>query len=209
MIQPGLTKQARKEARNAFGKLSERLLPPTTRNRYAVACAEFYAWLIASFVEWPETVLAIDQACCAWIDACWEEGEAKGFVGDCLSGMHHFLPFVRGRLNGAWRLHSAWGRFELPYRCWPMPELVLLARCGLTAAWGWFDVAWVLECGFRGFLRTVEYLGLSVAAIAFGPQGLIHLSLQDTKGASRKNQDPWVQLQRWGDGKVYELRAPM
>ena len=55
----------------------------------------------------------------------------------------------------------------------------------VAAEWGYFDVALILETAFRPFLRTTEFLDLRKCNVSFGAGGLIHLSLEDSKGANR------------------------
>eukprot|EP00971_Amphidinium_carterae_P226024 4483028-Amphidinium_carterae.1 len=66
----------------------------------------------------------------------WEEGAAKGRVGDTLSALQWQLPALKGRRSEGWRLFAGWGRVERVTRAAPIPHSVKVrfkSLCGLLS----------------------------------------------------------------------------
>ena len=115
---------------------------------------------IADADEWD----ALDRQACGYLEYLWENGESKGYAGDALSGMQHFL-MTRRRCPGSWRLLTTWGRLELPCRAPPLPALVALALSGLALSQGLQDFAAIVLVAFHCFLRIGEAFAITRQAI--------------------------------------------
>ena len=173
-------------ARRPLGKLSHRVISPAALRRYNTALSVFFRWVQMSQEGVPPTPTELDSQVCRFIDACWEEGEGRSLVGNVICGLQHRVPALRGSLHGAWRLHAAWGRHELPRRSTPLPLLVLEGMVGLARCWGFHDMALLLALGFHGFLRTGELLDLRPANLHVDAQnGVVVVTLPHTKGTAR------------------------
>ena len=112
------------------------------------------------------------------------------------------MPACKGHLAGAWKLHSAWGKLELPIRALPMSLLMLQAMCGLLWAWHFEDMVLVLLLGYHALLRTGEMLSVQAGQITFGANGTALLSLPETKGTSRKGAIESVSI---CDAELFQL----
>lgn len=109
-------RQTRARARQKVGTLQSQVVQPQTLQRYEKAVHGFLDFLIQHGKLYPTTPAALDAAVCACVEDWWENGDPRGWAGDLLSGLGHLIPSVKGQLAGGWRLHSAWGRAELPLR---------------------------------------------------------------------------------------------
>ena len=98
---------------------------------------------------------------CRYIEDVWQEGEPRGWAGDAISGLGHFLPHVRKRLACSWRLLTAWQKLELPARAIPLLPRLAAAIAGAVAAAGQLGAALAILVGFHCLLRTGETLGIS------------------------------------------------
>jgi hypothetical protein len=78
------------------------------------------------------------------------------WAGDVLSGLGHVIPSCKQFLTGGWRLHSAWGRAELPARALPFTPLLVYALVQLASEFDWIDTAAMLALGFHVFPRSGE-----------------------------------------------------
>jgi hypothetical protein len=150
------TKAARKAERSRVGLLSHHLVSAVAMNRYKHACSLFFRWLVDLQIPMSHELSLFDEQACQYIDACWSEGEAKNIVSDLLSGLHLLTPAVKGHLQGAWKLHSAWAKHELTVRCFPMTLSMVQAFAGQALSHQWVDVAVVLLLSFHCVLRTGE-----------------------------------------------------
>lgn len=103
--------------------LEDRAIAISTRVRYFVAVR-----MVLPLVE--QFPNAIDAALCRWIDKKYLEGSAITHIGDALCGLHHFAPWLRGELKGAWRLFRLWRRIEKPSPSPPLPEAFIEAMIG-------------------------------------------------------------------------------
>ena len=156
-------KSARKEARSAVGPLSHHLVSPKAARSYEKSCQAFFLWTHQCGFSLPDEVVEFDQLLMDYIDEAWEEGESRSVVANLLSGLHHYVPGLRGKLNGAWRLHAAWCRKELPERSHPMPPKMITAFAGLALHWKLPGLAVGMLLGYHCFLRTGE-----LCAVQFG-----------------------------------------
>ena len=184
---PGLaTKAERARARRRLGSLASRVVTPVTFQRYWRACSCFFNYLRLSEVQFPRNLYEYDMVLCQYVEHVWQEGEPKGLVGDLLSGLGHFLPPLKRHMSGAWRLHAAWGKLELPCRAWPLTKRQVCGLAGLMVGWGFPDAAMCVLLGFHCILRTGEITALRWGHITFAPNlSLATISLPFTKGTNR------------------------
>ena len=103
-------KADRASARSQLGRLSERVVAWTTRQRYEKTCQWFFLWLRHWQHQLPADAHDLDDLVAQAIDQAWEEGEIRNLIGDLLSGLALFIPKLKGQLNFSWRLWAAWGR---------------------------------------------------------------------------------------------------
>ena len=178
------TQGERAAERAAIGKLSDAVVSPGVKRRYALALKFFFETLKGHGEQLATQVEHFDAQVCRFIDTAWQEGETRSIVGDILSALADRVPALRRRLNGAWRLHSAWGRLELPCRAWPLTCDQALAMAGVMKAWGYPRAGLVTLIGFDCFLRTGEFLGLTWKQIHV--EGGCFISLPETKSSARK-----------------------
>eukprot|EP00435_Cladocopium_sp_Y103_P021060 s3166_g5.t1 len=106
----------------------------------------------------------------SFIEELWEQGDPKGWAGDCLSGLGHFIPACKPYLVGSWRLHSAWGRAELPCRAPPFTPLLLYAVAQSAVNHDWTDLAVLLILGFHTFARAGELFQAKAGDFLLGPR---------------------------------------
>ena len=176
-------KAARRLARAGI-KLRRVIVTAATEKKYNAGVLLFYIWLAQYGLALPDCYVDLDLILCDFIQHSWEEGEVRGYVGNALSGVSHFLPDVRGHLKSAWRLYGAWQRMELPARAPPMPEAVLFGVAGHCVRKGAYAMGVCLLVFFHCFIRTGELLALTVDQIVVtASEGVI--SLPNTKSGQR------------------------
>eukprot|EP00438_Fugacium_kawagutii_P022536 Skav206046 [mRNA] locus=scaffold587:199128:206053:+ [translate_table: standard] len=161
--------------------LEDRAITAKTRVRYFLAVRAVLPMLECC----PK---ALDEALSQWIEEQYADGEGITRIGDTLSGLHHFAPWMRGTLQGAWKLFRLWRKVERPQQAPPLPESfaeAFVARC-LEA--DDINMAAALSIGFWGLLRTGEILSLYPHQILVGHQDVI-LQLGLTKTGLRRFQD--------------------
>ena len=150
------TRAQRRQERQALGRLKSQVVSPKTEERYLTSVSRFLEFLIAHGKPYPQSFLILDREVSLFIEELWEQGDPKGWAGDCLSGLGHFIPSCKPYLVGAWRLHAACGRAELPCRAPPFTPLLLSAVAQAAADYGWIDLAVLLILGFHTFARAGE-----------------------------------------------------
>ncbi|CAK0864466.1 unnamed protein product [Prorocentrum cordatum] len=186
--------------RQPRGRLRDQLVSPRTLDRYKLAVRAFFNFLRESKRGLPTSLVALDQFLEFYIEALWELGDSKAMAGDLLSGLGHFLPAVRRHMSGAWRLHKAWGRAELPARAPPLTPLFTYALAQLAFNKGWKDTGLFLVLGFDTFARPGELFNARVRDFILNivsGQGV--WSLPRSKSGERQGametialDDPWV-----------------
>lgn len=150
------TRAERQRDRKALGRLKSQVVSPKTEARYLASVSRFLEFLISQGKPYPSSFLVLDLEVSQFIEELWEQGDPKGWAGDCLSGLGHFIPPCKPYLVGGWRLHAAWGRAELPCRAPPFTPLLLYAVAQAAADHGWVDLAVLLILGFHTFARAGE-----------------------------------------------------
>ncbi len=95
------TKTERASARKALGRLSGRIVLPSTAARYAAACAWFFRLASQEGYGIGSSLLEFDHIVSKAIDVAWQEGEARNLIGDLLSGLQHFVPSCKHALRSS------------------------------------------------------------------------------------------------------------
>ena len=150
------TRDERQRDRQALGRLRTQVVSPKTEERYLTAVSRFLNFLISHGKPYPSSFLVLDFEVSEFIEELWQQGDPKGWAGDCLSGLGHFIPPCKPCLVGSWRLHAAWGRAELPSRAPPFTPLLLYGLAQAAVNHGWVDLAVLLILGFHTFARAGE-----------------------------------------------------
>ena len=103
--------------------------------------------------------LHFDLALCSFVESLWEDGDSKNEAIDCVSGVLHYLPQLKGKVPGSKRLLVAWSKCELPARASPLNTFFFLAAlAGKAVALNDRRLAVSLLLGFHYMLRTGEML---------------------------------------------------
>ena len=149
----GKTRRERRQLRAGIS-LRSFTISVATRRRYEAAVG-----LILPFLE--EHGLAdCDQLVSEWIECQWVRGESVNVIADCLSGLHFFLPEIRGALRQSWRLFRSWRRVETPCRAPPLTPELVKAMIARAVDQNHIAFATMLAIGFHALLRTGELLAL-------------------------------------------------
>ncbi|CAK9117515.1 unnamed protein product, partial [Durusdinium trenchii] len=127
-----------------------------------------------------------------------KSGDPKGWASDCLSGLGHFIPPCKPWLVGAWRLHAAWGRAELPLRAAPFTPLLVYSLAELAHRRHWNDTAVLLIVGFCMFPRSAELFSALKGDFVFDHKRSAVWSLPLTKSGQRTGaKESLVVRDRW------------
>ena len=152
-----------------------------TRIRYFVAVAAILPSL-------EKTQDDIDDFLIEWIDKQYVSGASITSVADSLSGLHHYLPWSRGKLKGAWKLYGIWRKLERPRQAPPFPVEVAKALVGRCIEMEDLRLALCLCLGFCGMLRTGEIFSVKFRHLLLGSENMI-VRLGDTKTGLRRQVD--------------------
>lgn len=161
--------------------LEDRGITERTRVRYYLAVRKVLPLLEATSLDY-------DDALTLWIEQQYDNGEPITGIGDALSGLHHFAPWLRQNLRRSWRMFRLWRKVEKPNQAPPLPESILLAFVGRCLELGDLDMAVALNLGYYGLLRTGEILNLCPDHIVIGKKDIV-IRLGLTKTGLRRHQD--------------------
>ena len=198
-------KSRRAAGRQRVGKLQDNLVGAVALRKYRLAVGLFLTWLAIMGVADADDWDSLDRQMCGCLEYLWENGESKGYGGDALSGVQHFL-MTRRKCPGAWRLLTTWGRLELPSRAPPLPPLVALALAGLALSQGLQDFAAIVLVAFHCFLRIGEAFSITRQALCLDTNfcGIVRLGW--TKGGKRRGAEEFTQIEEPCAGQLL-LRA--
>ena len=186
-------KRERQKRRAGKGALRDNLIKPLTKEKYNMACAQFYDYLALHRLPQPKTKREFDRSVADYMEYLWEENEAKDKAGSLLSGLSHNIPPLRGNLQETWRLYDVWGKLEQPVRAAPLLPGLLLGILGLSLGDRDMAFAAVTATAFQGLLRTGEMLGLKKSDIVFDfARSRAVLSLNETKTSGRNRTAEFV-----------------
>ena len=191
----GGSRQARKAARQRLGKLRDLTIAPKTRIRYDRAVGAFFKWCeLAEVDQFEENAELIDLTE-EFVEMAWEEGEPRATACDTLCGLQFYVPNLKGKLLGAWRLCKAWQKQELPTRAPPLLLGMTKAMAMLRGKKGQWRVATAYLVAYELCLRTGEILGLQCKDVVMNPTGdtaVLHLGM--TKSGKRRGEPESVVL---------------
>ena len=192
----GGTRRARKEARSRLGRLRDLTIATKTRIRYEKAVQALFRWCDLVGIEQFESNARATGAVEEFIEMCWEEGEPRSMACDALSGLQFFVPEMKGKLVGAWRLCKAWQRQELPARATPLSRDMVLAMAMRRIKRNQWRTAAAYLIGFDVFLRTGEILAVRKQDVVLdstsGNTAVVHLGY--TKSGKRRGEPESVVL---------------
>ena len=92
------TVEGRKQQRRGI-RLRDFTIQERTRVRYETAVGK-----ILPFLEKQDSLQDIDGIVTDWIEMEWARGAAVNDIADALSGLHFFMPELKGRLRQSWRM---------------------------------------------------------------------------------------------------------
>lgn len=177
---PELLRRQRLRHRKGLS-LHDRAVTLKTRIRYFVAVSALLPAL-------EKTRDDIDDFLIAWIDLQYVQGASITSVADALSGLHHYLPWSRGKIRGAWKLYGVWRKLEKPKQAPPFPVNVAEALVGRCVDLEDLRLALCLCLGFWGMLRTGEIFDVKFKHLLLGKENMI-VRLGDTKTGLRRQVD--------------------
>ena len=176
----------RAAVRRAVGKLRTRVIQKATLKRYKQALCWLFLCFSLGQIAVPKSEWEMDAQVGAFIDMAWQEGEPRNLVGDMLSGLSYFIPPLRGKLGGSWRLYDAWGRSELPARAPPLTPLMATALCGYLLNNSTLGMSVAFAVMFHCYLRTTEMLSIVRKDVSIALDGCsATLVLPSTKSGAR------------------------
>lgn len=161
--------------------LEDRALAPKTRERYFNGVQRVLKRLQNSHGS-------VDNAVCQWIEEEYANGAGVTTIADTLSGLHHYAPYWKGKLNRSWRLFRLWRRLEKPKQAPPFPTRFAQALIARAIELEDLSFALVLALGFWGMLRTGELMNLRTNQLMLGKRDLV-IQLGLTKTGLRRQQD--------------------
>ncbi len=143
-----------------------------------------FKWCKQSGYATPNNTEAFDRLLSEWAECLWAEGGPRSILGNGLSGLTHFVPSLKRKLNGAWRLYNAWVRSEPVLQAPPMTLTMVQAMAGWFVDHGHHSAAVGVLLAFDVILRTGELTDLRTTDSTVGVKCLI-LVLRDTKIGAR------------------------
>ena len=180
---PGHSTQAERKAARQHIALEDVGITESTLSRYYTAVHRLCP------------VLGLDELVSEWIQSEFEDGSPLYLIGDALSGLHHFEPLTKRKLQKSWRLYGIWRKFEVPFKRFQSPRISL---------WRWLAGVWtmvsslcsLLLLGFHCLLRTGEILAIRPCDFIIDENGGL-LSIPSSKAGSAitvASQSPFVIL---------------
>lgn len=161
VVLAGRTRAERRKSRAGIS-LKSLSVTPKTRARYESAVG-----LILPFLEQQQKDQTFDAVISEWVELQWVRGESVSTIADCLSGLHFFMPELKGTLRGAWRLFRAWRRVETPSRAPPITAELVKAIIGRATERVAIPFATLVALGFHALLRTGELLAIQYQDLEF------------------------------------------
>ena len=177
---PETLRRLRRRKRKGLS-LHDKAITVKTRIRYFVAVAAVLPLL-------EKTTRDLDEFLVDWIDAEYQAGSSITSVADTLSGLHHFLPWSRGKIRGAWKLYGLWRKVERPKQAPPFPIQVVEGLVGRCIAVENLRLALCLCLGFWGLLRTGEIFEVRLHHLLIQGHTMV-VRLGETKTGLRRQID--------------------
>ena len=127
----------------------------------------------------------LDRLLCAWIQRQWEKGATLHKINMSLCGLQYYLPSLKKKLFGSWKLFQTWRKIEVPSRAPPFPSQILFSVANFALARDDLFFSALLALAFTALLRTGEMLKVTPQDLLLKDgQGLLRLA--NTKTALRK-----------------------
>ena len=138
----------------------------------------------------------LDEAVCDWIESHWKNGSTLSFVSDGLCGLHHFEPFTKRQIPGAWKLFKTWRKLEAPSRAPPLTQPIVYALAHYAVLHHDLALGAAILLGFFALLRTSEILTVQVSDLLFFQnRGIVRLPC--TKTGQRHAAGETVAFDDW------------
>eukprot|EP00435_Cladocopium_sp_Y103_P054012 s1016_g17.t1 len=134
-----------------------------------------------------------DDVISDWVEAQWARGESVNLIADCLSGLHFFVPHLKGCLRQSWRLFKAWRRVETPNRAAPLTVTIAKAMVGRAVELEEIRFASLVALGFHALLRTGELLAIQFCDLEFTTSCGV-LTLKSSKSGLRHGAEEAVAI---------------
>eukprot|EP00971_Amphidinium_carterae_P334198 6469337-Amphidinium_carterae.1 len=179
--------------RRRTGTLADKVVSPTTRNRYLSAVS-----LLLSF--WRRSKLAVlsaevlDERVSTFLEELWSQGGPSSTAATTLAALHYFKPQWAPYLRKSWKLYRAWLRTEPPARATPISPTVVLGLAGHAMVSDELDMAVLILVGFDCMLRSGELMKLKCKDVKLYARHAV-ISLPGTKTGQRHGNDEAVILE--------------
>eukprot|EP00435_Cladocopium_sp_Y103_P037912 s2720_g10.t1 len=152
-----------------------------TLERYHLAVSR-----LCPVLECVNSEFQLDEMISEWVQSEFEDGCPLHLVGDALSGLHHFEPFTRKKLQKSWRLYNIWRRYEVPARAPPITPDICLAMAGWAILHDELVMGALLLLGFHCLMRTGELLQIRPCDFLLDSSGGL-VSIPSSKSGVRNN----------------------
>lgn len=164
-------------------------LSEKTQQRYYLGLRRLVPALAKS-----RTLNEMDEFAADWVQERWEKGDSQHRVSDALCAIHHFEPWVKGKLPQAWKLFSVWRKLESPDRAPPLVLEVVYSWAFYAISHYNFEFAAMILLGFFALLRTGECLQVTARDLLIGDDSAV-VSLSNTKTGLRHAAKEMVSFQ--------------
>lgn len=170
-------------------------IKPRTLNAYSKAVHKFLH-LQRLKIKLPSKMSRLDHILAEYVNHPWLEGEPLGYAGHLISGIKRFFPPCKNSLPTTAQYFANWQKEHVPNRALPLPWIVCRGLVALAVADNNWSFAFIALLAFRRFLRTMEFLCLTVDDIHILLGHSLVISLENTKTSSTYNESLTVQDSR-------------
>ena len=153
--------------RARIGPLREARVRPQTLRLYEAALAWFFFHSSLSLDTLPDSTEVLDDQVSNSIELAWAEGESRSLIGNLLSGLQFFVPNLKGKLRFSWLLWAEWGKKEWPVRAPPFSKAACMAIVYTIWTEGFPRLALLVLLGYHRFMRTREFLDVTLSQCIF------------------------------------------
>ena len=154
-------------------------LSEKTQERYYLGVRKVLPILLRS-----RDLVELDEKVADWVQQRWEKGDSQHQISDALCALHHFEPWLRGKLPLAWKLLGVWRKLESPNRAPPLVASIIHAWAMYALDHCNLEFAAMILLGFFALLRTGECLQVRPRDLLIGDSSGI-VSLSETKSGLR------------------------
>ena len=179
------TKKGRQRQRRGL-RLRDFTVTQKTKARYESAVSK-----ILPFLESQDDTSDLDGLVCDFMELQWSRDEAVGYIADVLSGLHFFMPELRGTLRHSWRLFRQWRRVEAPQRAPPLTVWIVKAVIARALEIDQLAFAALFAVGYHCLLRTGELLALQFKDLELSSETGV-ISLYSSKSGLRTGTEEAV-----------------